>query len=240
MKKQVGVHTPTKEEFIKVVQKCFDNGVYWHSGYKNINENYWNTYKDQTCIDVCCDGDYIFFDRKEWYQENYPIIPIISAQEFLGEKKGTKVKWWCGGETGTGTLIGESIDGDYCVIRDDDDNDDGWEWCEHQKYNLKNPEEAPPTGTPHCYWVDKIEPYKEKLNTIPEQNKGKGKIMSIIKNIFRTKEQKALTHYNIINGDGGLTSDGQDEFLDYLWETMTEERKDFTAKVVKEYDEEKK
>ena len=63
--------------------------------------------------------------------------------------------------------------------------------------------------------------------------------MNIIKNIFKTTEQKALSHYGITNGDGGLTETGRAEWIDYLWETLAE-RKDFIAKIVEEYKNEKK
>ena len=64
--------------------------------------------------------------------------------------------------------------------------------------------------------------------------------MSVIKDIFKSKENRALSNYGITNGDGGLTTSGREEFIDFLWETMTEQRKDFTSKVVEKFDEDKK
>jgi len=61
------------------------------------------------------------------------------------------------------------------------------------------------------------------------------KNMNIIKNIFKSKEKRALGHFDITNGDGGLTNNGSYEFIDYLWETMKDERKDFIKRIVDEY-----
>ena len=68
----------------------------------------------------------------------------------------------------------------------------------------------------------------------------KEKIMSVIKNLFKTTERKALEYFSIINGDGGLTNTGKEEFIDFLYEKMTEERKEFIKKIVEAYKEEKK
>ena len=84
--------------------------------------------------------------------------------------------------------------------------------------------------------------YYDFLNTFftaPKVVNNKNKIMSVIKNIFKTKERKALEHYNIVNGDGGLTSTGQSEFVDYLYETLKEERNAFIKKIIEAYKEEK-
>jgi len=77
------------------------------------------------------------------------------------------------------------------------------------------------------------------ISQTPE-DKPKNKIMSIIKDIFKSKEQKALSQYGITNGDGGLTGDGRGEFVDYLWETDKETRKAFISKVIEKYEEDKK
>ena len=78
----------------------------------------------------------------------------------------------------------------------------------------------------------------EEAKAISEPAK-ETKRMNIIKNIFKSTEQKALAHYEITNGDGGLSDIGRAEFIDYLWETLAE-RKDFIAKIVEEYKNEKK
>lgn len=66
------------------------------------------------------------------------------------------------------------------------------------------------------------------------------KVMSIIKDAFKSKEDKALSKYEITNGDGGLTPNGREEFIDYMWETMKDERKAFTDKIIEKMDEDKK
>ena len=86
------------------------------------------------------------------------------------------------------------------------------------------------------YWVS---PRASEETKVPSEPKKRTKIMSIIKNIFKSTEQKALSHYELTNGDGGLTEIGRAEWIDYLWETMAE-RKDFIAKIVEEYKKEKK
>ena len=63
--------------------------------------------------------------------------------------------------------------------------------------------------------------------------------MSIIKNIFKTKERRALEAYELVNGDGGLTDKGRAEFVDYLWEKSDDAREAFIAEVVKYSEEEK-
>lgn len=71
-----------------------------------------------------------------------------------------------------------------------------------------------------------------------EQNKPKGKIMGVIKKLFKSTEDKALDHYEITRGcKDNLTSTGREEFIDYLWNTMIAERKAFIAKVVEQYKE---
>jgi hypothetical protein len=96
---------------------------------------------------------------------------------------------------------------------------------------------------PTVYWTDKIYSYETTngitsgtLTLAGESNKPVNKTMSVIKNIFKSKEKKALEHYGITNGDGGLTQTGREELLDYLWETNKELRKEFIKKVVEEYD----
>lgn len=68
-------------------------------------------------------------------------------------------------------------------------------------------------------------------------NQSNNKFMGIIKNAFKSKEQKALDHFGLGNGNGGLNSLGQQEFVDYLFETQKELRKGFIEQIVKEYEE---
>ncbi len=72
--------------------------------------------------------------------------------------------------------------------------------------------------------------------TNPTQfNKPKHNFMSVIKNAFKSKEQKALDHFDIVNGDGGLTPRGREELIDYLWLKDKDLKKDFLVKIVEAY-----
>ncbi len=44
------VETPTKEEYKEVVQCMLDNGNVWMTGGKDIKEEYWDSYKENTII----------------------------------------------------------------------------------------------------------------------------------------------------------------------------------------------
>jgi hypothetical protein len=46
------VKTPTKEDYIKVVQCMLDNGNVWRSGYTNVCEEYWDEYKENTTVEI--------------------------------------------------------------------------------------------------------------------------------------------------------------------------------------------
>jgi hypothetical protein len=71
---------------------------------------------------------------------------------------------------------------------------------------------------------------------VNKSNKNKTKkIMSTIKNIFKSEERKALEHYDIVNGDGGLTQKGQLEFVDFLFEKNKEMADEFKKVIVAEF-----
>ena len=74
----------------------------------------------------------------------------------------------------------------------------------------------------------------EFIGVLPESKK-ETKKMSIIKNIFKTTEQKALAHYGITNGDGGLTETGRVEFVDYIYHTDKEIKEGFIKEIINEY-----
>lgn len=46
------VPTPTKEEYKEVVQCMLDNGNVWASGNKDILEEYWDSYKENTTVEI--------------------------------------------------------------------------------------------------------------------------------------------------------------------------------------------
>ena len=76
------------------------------------------------------------------------------------------------------------------------------------------------------------------ISNPPIFNPPKYKFMSIIKNLFKSKDHRALEHFGLVNGDGGLTEAGQKEFIDFCWEKMEAERKEFIGKIVEAFDKE--
>ena len=46
------VKTPTKEDYIKVVQCMLDNGNVWRSGDKGVLEEYWDICKENTTVEI--------------------------------------------------------------------------------------------------------------------------------------------------------------------------------------------
>jgi len=87
-----------------------------------------------------------------------------------------------------------------------------------------------------------IEPEKigdYKLTTSGEQNKPKENKMSAITKVFKSKENKALEYFGL-GSTCELNSQGLNEFLSYLYETDSEARKGFLAKMVEAYKEETK
>ena len=61
------------------------------------------------------------------------------------------------------------------------------------------------------------------------------KKMNIINNVFKTKENKALELFDM-GSVKQLNNRGQSEFVDFLFETLKEDRKAFLDVIVKEYD----
>jgi hypothetical protein len=87
MRKQVIVKVPTREDWNEVVQKCLDNGLKWLLKEEDtIMDTYWDDYKDQSCISVCCDGDYLQYGSEGGAKRHYSQYPIITAEEFLEEE----------------------------------------------------------------------------------------------------------------------------------------------------------
>ena len=73
--------------------------------------------------------------------------------------------------------------------------------------------------------------------TEPCVSKG-NKIMSLITNALKSKEDKALEEFNL-GSEKELNSNGRDEFIQHLYQVLTVERKSFLAKVVEAYKETK-
>jgi hypothetical protein len=226
MKNNVVIHTSTLELYKKVVQKALDNGYKWRSGDKDICEKRWQEYQENTCVEL----DTIFeraisFADEEYYE--YYSRPIISAEEFLEEDSNENyissgdtisLEWEITTEPGmwgysrTGTTTGTS--GYYLV------SEYPWEFDNYLSE----------TTIPICY----------SCYTTKKFNQSNNKFMGIIKNAFKSKEQKALDHFGLGNGNGGLNSLGQQEFVDYLFETQKELRKGFIEQIVEEYEKQNK
>jgi hypothetical protein len=73
------------------------------------------------------------------------------------------------------------------------------------------------------------------FNQKPVEKTKNNKLMSVIKNIFKSEERKALEHFGVVNGDGKLTDTGRAEFVDYLYEKMNTEREAFVALLIEEH-----
>ena len=86
-KKQFIVHCPTEELWRRVQEKMFSEGYEWIDGGKKYEDG-WNRYKKQSYITVgqYDKGDMTYADRP-FYDAKYPTIPIISAEEYLGEEE---------------------------------------------------------------------------------------------------------------------------------------------------------
>jgi len=194
--KNIVVHTPTLEDYKRVVGECLKYKT-WNSGSREINESYWEYYKDKTCIEPTKIRYYFFeFYSGKGYQ-------ILSTPEFF-KRLGVKKE--------------ESY---YVSLEEVNVGRDSY---------YTSP--FPSTGTSTAGTI----PIKGRKEIF---NKPKKTLMSVIKNIFKTKERKALEFYSIVNGDGGLTDTGRQEFVDYLYQKMEAEKKAFIVDIVAEYEKEK-
>ena len=84
------VLTPTKEEYKEVVQCMLDNGNVWRSGDTNVCEEYWDSYKENTTVEIG------YFENGK-IACNYPSISghtVYTTQEFLDKynKKEEEIK----------------------------------------------------------------------------------------------------------------------------------------------------
>ncbi len=84
------VETPTKEEYKEVVQCMLDNGNVWASGDKNILEEYWYKYKENTiiCLNRWGEKEITYDDKLGDDHTTY------TTQEFLNKygKKEEEIK----------------------------------------------------------------------------------------------------------------------------------------------------
>lgn len=66
------INTKTLKDFIEVVEWFFDKGLRWRNGDKFVHEEYWDSYRNKTCIigyeDIMtyCDCSYVLetYDTK--------------------------------------------------------------------------------------------------------------------------------------------------------------------------------
>jgi len=80
------------------------------------------------------------------------------------------------------------------------------------------------------------------INYLTNQDSNKSltkKTMSIVKSTFQSKESKAVAHFGLGENKNNLCRDGLWEFLQYLYETEADKKKDFLALLVKKQKEEK-
>ena len=199
--KNIVVHTPTLEDYKRVVGECLKYKT-WSSGSREISENNWEYYKDKTCIEPT----EIRYSFLEFYLgKGYQILSIPEFFKRLGVKEE------------------ESY---YVSLEEVNVGRDSY-------YTSPFPFTGTFASEPTLSGSTLIKGRKEIFN------KSKKTFMSVIKNIFKTKERKALEFYSIVNGDGGLTDAGRQEFVDYLYQKMEAEKKAFIADIVAEYEKEK-
>lgn len=142
-----------------------------------------------------------------------------TTKDFKKIPKGTKL-WFC-------------LDGEYISTYDDYTENKNKELGYEFDYRWSH------------FWKDKytgqFELVGNKLNNTPnEPCVAKGnKIMSIITNAFKSKEDKALEYFGL-GTEKDLNADGRHEFVQFLFQTLTAERKAFLAKMVDAYKDEKK
>lgn len=80
---------------------------------------------------------------------------------------------------------------------------------------------------------------EEKLEKLGINLNKQNKFMSIITNAFKSKENKALEHFNLGTTDK-LNEQGRNEFTDFIYETGTTDKKEFFKRIVKAHEEDTK
>ena len=79
---KIAYHTPTKELFIKQVKKWLDGGKCWIVGGREINEQFWDTYKEETCVE-CEENEILYASKQFFLNYNYKIMPVEKTLETL-------------------------------------------------------------------------------------------------------------------------------------------------------------
>jgi len=82
--KEAIVHCPTQKLYNKVQKKMLETKK-WYGNNKEYH-NCWKVYKEKTCLCVLKDNNYrITYGSEDIYQNYYANVPIISAEEYLGD-----------------------------------------------------------------------------------------------------------------------------------------------------------
>lgn len=86
------IHCPTKELWVKVVRKLFNEGYIWMMGDKIIHEEHWDNYKGESCVALFkVDNKRICYQDRPYWQERFSSISITPAEEFLGKEERKEV-----------------------------------------------------------------------------------------------------------------------------------------------------
>lgn len=230
---EIIVHCPKKNQHLDLVEK-----IGWHDD--GGERGYWEKYKKEFAIKIEDNKIHQFSPLKR-LKEDYDEYTFYTYEEFIDKFFGKEKKSMADapnvyrydqlkGVLKVGDKVRE-VEGELSACSQFDVNDED---CTITKINLEEGEQGwfYINECPHSFGDELY--YLEIINSKKEKN-----FMGVIKNIFKSGERKALEHFDITNGDGGLTQTGKDELMDYLWETNKDLRKDFTQKVVDEYKKEK-
>lgn len=93
----------------------------------------------------------------------------------------------------------------------------------------------------HIYYPEQGLIFGKRLSNTNSTNINATKaqtFMSIISNTFKSKENKALEYFGLGTIES-LSEQGRKEFIDFLWETLKEDKKAFLAKIVEAHKEDK-
>lgn len=84
------IHTPTIEDYITVINWYLAQKITWATGNTNINEDYWNNHKENTCITV---SDVVTFCSVGYVIVTYNRSPINMTQFYKCTKTSFGLKY---------------------------------------------------------------------------------------------------------------------------------------------------
>ena len=239
--KELRISVKTQEEWNAVVRKMLDdpNIGKWRTGNDSVLEHLFSDHeKDAVLYSEEMDNYKISCSTKKYYDDNFPNIPLQSAQEYLGYDPNEKLT-----VNQPNISIGDDIRNPNDILRVQGPMLDGYVYT----YNGEIFKDKRSTLNKYYgksfydVFLEEIKAYKYtmELNPINQLTKPKGnKYMSIISNAFKSKENKALEYFNLGTTET-LSERGRQEFIDFLWETLKEEKKSFLNKIVEAYKEDK-